>query len=86
MGKVTTVCRQCRRRVIVGRYCSCLGLVWIDAFDLSEDLREVSRVEHGRFAKHDCPEDGVFQLPNVAGPVVAFQKRERSSRYAGDPV
>lgn len=48
---------------------------------LRGDLREIGRRQLRPFGEHHGPEDGVFELADIARPVIGRQQRQRAGRY-----
>src|SRR5690606_21685463 len=55
-------------------------LAGIRLADLMADLREIRRFQHVTLAQHDGAQDGVFELPDIAGPVIGFQQPQGRRR------
>ena len=47
-----------------------------------DDRTEIGRLQHLAIGQHHGPVNGIFQLPDIARPVEALQKIDRSARQA----
>ena len=67
----------------VGRRPGCGRQSRLEPFDDTGDLRKVGDAEYVAIAQNNGAENGVFQLPDIAGPIIGAQHGEGVGFDAG---